>query len=149
MRSRRGLTLLQTLFTLMVGGLISATVFQLLSSIMTAQSTTIALADAAAVGRTAIDNMADHLRNGSACADDTKGVYQSVLASGTATGFSYYSDSNTCATVTYALNSGNLVRTVGTTSTIVARWVTVGVISAPRRSADTDRSRLCQSRSHI
>jgi len=108
----------------MVGGLVSATVFQMLSSIMVATATTSSLADAASVGRTAIDTMADHLRNGAGCGDSTKGVYGSVLATGTATAFSYYSDSTTCATVSYSLSSGNLIRTVGTTTTILARDVT-------------------------
>lgn len=123
-RGLRGLTLLQTLFTLMIGGFIAATVFQMLATILISQQTAANLADASSVGRSAIDSIEDHLRNASGCGDDTKGVYGSVLDSANATSFAYYGESTNCTTVTYSLSGGNLVRTEGTTTKILVRNVT-------------------------
>lgn len=111
----------EVLISLLITGMILTIVFQQLVTIYVGQMAASNTGQVAADSRQAIDTMADHLRNAAVCTG-TGGTLNSALDAATATSFTYYS-SNACAKVTYSLSGTNLVRTVGSTSNVVAYHV--------------------------
>jgi len=105
---------------LLISACVLAMVYQQMQSLGIQNVANSNTTQSAADNRSAIDTMADHVRNACAC-DGSAGTANSVIDTATATSFTYYSGT-TCAKVTYSLSGTNLMRTVGTgTPSIVAR----------------------------
>src|SRR5438128_1007835 len=106
--ARRGFTFSEVLMSLLITSFVLAVVYQLLVTLFAGQVTSVNSGQASADNRQAIATMSDHLRDASSC-DGSAGVLQSVLDSGSATSFTYYS-TTTCSKVIYALSGTNLTR---------------------------------------
>lgn len=120
---RRGYTLLQTLLALFIGGLISAIVFQELTTLYIGQQANSDLGASTTQTRSALDTFADHARNAAACTTSGAGTVDSVVDAASANSFTYYADS-ACTKVRYFLNNGTLSRTDNNVTTVVVRNVT-------------------------
>lgn len=119
---RKGYTLLQTLLALTIGALISSIVFQQLITLLSGQQANSDVGLTAAQTRSALDTLADHVRNASSCTTTGAGTVDSVLDAATANSFTYYVDSS-CTKVRYFLTNGTLSRTDNNVTTIIVRNV--------------------------
>jgi hypothetical protein len=119
---RRGFTLLQTLLSLFIGGLISAIVFQQLVTLLVGQQATINMGQSTFQTTSAIDTAADHLRNADSCTVAGAGTVDSVIDAGTATSVTYYGD-GACTKISYFLTNGTLSRTENNVTKVIVRNV--------------------------
>ncbi|AIE83999.1 PulJ/GspJ family protein [Fimbriimonas ginsengisoli] len=119
---KEGFTLLQTLLSLFIGGLVCVIVFQQLLTLSIGQQAASDTNMTATGSRQELDTLADHLRSADSCTNSAAGVLNSVVDAATATSLTYYGDS-ACTKVRYFLTNGTLSRTDNGVTTIVARNV--------------------------
>jgi len=124
---RRGFTLLQALLSIMFTGFVLAIVYQNLVTLWVGMSTAANMAQSEANNRSAVDTMADHVRNATVATASS-----SVLSAATSSSFTYYT-SAAGATVQYALatdpNNSTLKNLVRTPSSGSATTVAYGITS--------------------
>jgi hypothetical protein len=120
--------LLSILFT----SFVLAIVYQNLVTLWVGMSTAANMAQSEANNRSAVDTMADHVRNATVATSTG-----AVLSAATASSFTYYT-SAAGATVQYALSGGNLVRTPsGGSAVTVAYGITSLTITYYLAAAST------------
>jgi len=132
---RRGFTLLQALLSIMFTGFVLAIVYQNLVTLWVGMSTAANMAQSEANNRSAVDTMADHVRNATVATSTG-----AVLSAATSNSFTYYT-SAAGATVQYSLSGGNLVRTPsGGSAVTVAYGITTLTITYYLAGASTTGS---------
>lgn len=119
MKRIRGAILMDMLMGLMVSFLVGAVIMSAIQTSVSARQTIMEQNDSQTEARQPLDIMADHLRN----AQLASTAPQQVLAAGTATSLTYYSDAARTP-ITYALSGTTLNRTDGGNTTVVLTGVT-------------------------